>query len=116
MEKAIADLNEASGQEAFWSLSLLLLNFGDFSKVFLSLPAQTHSVRLWGTRQGRVLKKLTEDGNVDGFAVTVVRVPTNLSRRLYNGAKETDTRLEVCLQNIHASFSLVVEPCRIKIE
>ena len=27
-------------------------------KVFLSLPAQTHSVRLWGTRQGRVLKSL----------------------------------------------------------
>ena len=58
VEKDIADLNEASGQEAFWSLSLLLLNFGGFSKVFLFLPAQTHSVRLWGTRQGRVLKSL----------------------------------------------------------
>ena len=61
-------------------------------KVFLSLPAQALSVRLWGIKEEeghehearKSLKKLTEDGNVDGFAVTVVRVPTNLTRRLYN--------------------------------
>ena len=48
-----------------------------------------------GHKARKSLKKLTEDGNVDGFAVTVVRVPTNLSRRLYNGVMESDTRLEV---------------------
>ena len=48
---------------------------------------------------------------MDGFAVTVVIVPTKLTRRVYNGAMETDKRPAVLLQNIHAGFSLTVELC-----
>ena len=48
---------------------------------------------------------------MDGFAVTVVIVPIKLTRRVYNGAMETDKRPAVLLQNIHAGFSLTVELC-----
>ena len=85
----------------------------------MSLPAQALSVRLWGIKEEeghehearKSLKKLTEDGNVFGFAVTVVRVPTKLTRRVYTGAMETDKRPAVVLRNIHAGFSLTVELC-----
>ena len=85
-------------------------------KDFLALPAQSISARLWGIREEeghefearRWLQQMTQDGNIDGFAVTVIKVPP-LPRRMFTGAMEPDTRPAIILQNIHAGFSLAVE-------
>ena len=85
-------------------------------KDFLTLPVQSISARLWGIREEeghefearRRLQQMTQDGNNDGFAVTIIEVPP-LPRRLHTGAMETDIRPAIVLQNIHAGFSLAVE-------
>ena len=85
-------------------------------KDFLALPAQSISARLWGIREEkghefearRRLQQMTQDGNIDGFAVTVIKVPP-LPRRMFTGAMEPDTRPAIILQNIHTGFSLAVE-------
>ena len=85
-------------------------------KDFLTLPVQSISARLWGIREEeghefearRRLQQMTQDGNIDGFAVTIIEVPP-LPRRLHTGAMEQDIRPAIILQNIHAGFSLAVE-------
>ena len=85
-------------------------------KDFLTLAVQSISARLWGIREEeghefearRRLQQMTQDGNNDGFAVTIIEVPP-LPRRLHTGAMEQDIRPAIVLQNIHAGFSLAVE-------
>ena len=85
-------------------------------KEFLSLPVQSVSARLWGIREEEGceiearnrLQEMTQDGNIDGFAVTLIEVPP-LPRRVYTGAMENDTRPAIILQHIHSAFSLAVE-------
>ena len=85
-------------------------------KDFLTLPVQSISVRLWGIREEdnhilearKKLQQMAQDGNIDGFAVTLIEVPP-LPRRLYNGAMEPDTRPAIILQHIHSGFSLAAE-------
>ena len=68
---------------AIWDLRWL-------KKEFLSLPVQSISARLWGIREEEGLEieardrlqELTQDGNIDGFAMTLIEVPP-LPRRVY---------------------------------
>ena len=99
----------SSAEMAIWDLRWL-------KKEFLSLPVQSISARLWGIREEEGLEieardrlqELTQDGNIDGFAMTLIEVPS-LPRRVYTGAMENDTRPAIILQHIHSTFSLAVQ-------
>ena len=99
----------SSAEMAIWDLRWL-------KKEFLSLPVQSISARLWGIREEEGLEieardrlqELTQDRNIDGFAVTLIEVPP-LPRRVYTGAMENDTRPAIILQHIHSTFSLAVQ-------